>query len=398
MTHKHSIPGLIFMLAGLTAMAPLAIDAYLPAIPSIADDIGASVHDVELSISFFLLGFGFGQLMGGPLSDHFGRRRSAFTGLLVFVVASFLICFIDDVHALWAFRILQALGGGIAVVNANAIIRDISSGKDSAKTLSNMALILMLAPLLAPVIGSFILGVIGWRAIFIFLLVYAVLLIIVFAVNMPETRVKHEHKISLWKRYWMVLSHRQALAYLFTLACAQGGLFAFITGSPSVYMGYFNLSENQYPIFFGVNILALIVSNRINNRMLRDKSPHQLLGLGQGMQFAAAILMFAYIYLVDQHSVYIFALLMMCIMACHSFIMSNSMSSTIEHFPTNSATATALLGACGFSTGALTGSLVGIYGDGTPLPMATVILCCTALGIVLRMSLQKREEPITQEA
>lgn len=384
------------MLASLTGMAPLAIDAYLPAIPTIANAIGSNVHAVELSISLFLGGFGLGQLIGGPFSDHFGRRIATFAGLTLFAFGSLGICFIQSVEMLWAARVIQAIGGGVAVVNSNAIIRDISSGKESARNLSNMALILMIAPLLAPMIGTLILKFSGWRAIFVFLLAYALILIIVFYCKMPETRVKHTQKISILTRYWMVLSHRQALAYVFTLTCAQAALFAFITGSPSVYMGYFGLSETIYPLYFGINILALIVANRINNRMLRSYSPHSLLTFGQILQCCAAASLLFYVTFFSDLSSYLFAALMMLIMSSHGFIMSNSMSSTIEFFPTNSATATALMGAFGFTTGAITGSLVGIFGDGTPLPMAIVILGCTTTGILLRNLLQrKKPEPLT---
>ena len=395
-TTPSHIPGLIFILASLTGMAPLAIDAYLPAIPTIAASIGSNIHAVELSISIFLGGFGLGQLIGGPFSDHFGRRKATFTGLSIFFIGSLGICFIQSVEMLWLARFVQAIGGGIAVVNSNAIIRDMSSGRESARNLSNMALILMLAPLLAPVIGTLILKFSGWRAIFVFLLAYALLLITLFYFKMPETHVRHSQKISIIKRYWMVISHRQALAYVFSLASAQGALFAFITGSPSVYMEFFKLPETIYPIYFGVNILALIAANRINNRLLRKTSPHSLLTFGQLAQCVATAILFLYVILFNDLSSYIFAALMMLILSCHGFIMSNGMSSMIEFFPTNSATATALSGACGFTTGAVTGSLVGIFGDGTPLPMAVVLLGCALTGITLRTLLQRgTQEPLT---
>lgn len=227
-TPKHSvntIPGLIFILAGLTALAPLATDAYLPAIPTIARDLGHSVHDVELSISLFLAGFSIGQLLGGPFSDHFGRRLSIFIGLGLFATGSLAIFFTPSIEWLWALRVIQALGGGLTVVNTPAIVRDLSSGKESARTLSRMAVILMLAPLLAPLFGSLILQTLGWPMIFGALFIYALMLAITIHRVLPETRRVQLDRPSALRRYWMVLRHRHALGYLFppvsaTAACS----------------------------------------------------------------------------------------------------------------------------------------------------------------------------------
>jgi DHA1 family bicyclomycin/chloramphenicol resistance-like MFS transporter len=159
---------LLFLLARLTALAPLAIDAYLPAIPSMAISFGTSIHHVELSLSLFLAGFAVGQLIGGPLSDHFGRRLTIFVGLSIFAFGTLAIIFSSTLNGLLLFRIIEALGGGMAVVNSGAIIRDVSSGRDSAHNLSQMALIMMMVPLLAPAIrnGAFISYQLAWHFCF----------------------------------------------------------------------------------------------------------------------------------------------------------------------------------------------------------------------------------------
>ncbi|MDO6563792.1 multidrug effflux MFS transporter [Amphritea sp. 1_MG-2023] len=385
------IPGLILMLAGLTAMAPFATDAYLPAIPSMATALDTSVHNVELSISLFLGGFSIGQLIGGPFSDHYGRRCAIFVGLILFCSASLAIIFTPSIEWLWLFRVLQAIGGGMTVVNPAAVIRDVSSGIDSARNMSRMGLIMMFAPLMAPVIGMLILKLDGWRSIFIFLLSYALMMLITIFFRLPETRIKQPEKTHFLKRYWMVLKHRQALGFIFSAAFTFGGMFAFITGSPSVYMEYFGASEALFPLLFGANIITMVVMNRLNMRLLTRFSPHTLLSVGQAIQFLIGALLFSYIWLSSSPSLYPTVLMVMLFVGMQGLLMPNCMASTVEFFPTNSATAIALLGALGFATGALSGSLVGLLGDGTPLPMAMIMFGCATTGPTLRFLLYQKK-------
>ncbi|MDX2422517.1 MAG: multidrug effflux MFS transporter [Amphritea sp.] len=390
------IPGLILMLAGLTAMAPFATDAYLPAIPSMAVALDTSVHKVELSISLFLGGFSIGQLIGGPFSDHFGRRFSIIIGLILFCTASLAILFTPSIEWLWLLRVIQAIGGGMTAVNPAAVIRDVSCGIETARNMSRMGLIMMFAPLMAPVIGMLILKLDGWQSIFFFLFSYALMMMITIFFRLPETRVKQTEKTHFLKRYWMVLKHRQALSFIFSAVFTFAGMFAFITGSPSVYMEYFGVSETLFPLFFGANIISMFIMNRINMRLLARFSLHNLLSMGQAIQFLVGALLFSYISLSDAPSLFLTLLMIMLFVGMQGLLMPNCMASTVEFFPTNSATAIALLGALGFATGALTGSLVGLLGDGTPLPMAMVMFGCAIMGPTLRFLLyQKSAEEIS---
>lgn len=387
-SQQLSLQSLLFLLAGLTALAPLAIDAYLPAIPSMAISFGTSIHNVELSLSLFLAGFATGQLIGGPLSDHIGRRLTVFIGLTIFALGTLGIIVSTSLNSLLVFRVIEALGGGMAIVNSGAIIRDISSGQDSARNLSHMALIMMMAPLFAPIIGSGLLQLTGWHGIFVFLLTYTLIITFFIYKNIPETRIKNEYRISALQRYLMILKHRQALGYVFALCFAYGGMFAFITGSPSVYMGYFKISETIYPFFFGANIVTMVLANRLNVWLLRRHLPSRLLSLGQLIQFITGVSLLSYLLLVEQPLLAVVVGLVMLFVGSQSFIVSNATSSTIEFFPNNSGTASALMGSAGFATGALSGTLVGLLGDGTPLPMALVMAGCIITGITLRFIMQ----------
>lgn len=383
-----ALRSLILFLAALTAMTPLAIDAYLPAMPDMATFFAVSIHDVELSLSLFLAGFALGQIVGGPFSDHFGRRAATGSGISLFCLGTLGIIFSPSMDWVWLFRVLEAFGGGLAVVNSAAVIRDLSHGQDSARHLSNMAIIMMLAPLLAPLIGMLLLHMSGWRLIFSFLLVYGLVIGSALFFRLPETRRIHEQRPNAFRRYWMVLSNRYALGFVFSQCFALGGMFAFITGSPAVYMGFFGVSETVYPFLFGVNVLAMMLFNRLNIRLLNRYAAQHLLTIGQGGQVITALLLFSYISLSHAPSLYVVMPLIMVFVGIMGLIVSNATSSTVEFFPTNSATATAVLGAAGFSTGALSGTVVGLLGDGSPWPMALVMLLCAVCGPLLRRHMQ----------
>ena len=385
---QRPLGSLILFLAALTAMAPLAIDAYLPAMPDMSTFFGVSIHDTELSLSLFLAGFALGQIVGGPFSDHFGRRAAIGMGISLFCIGTLGIILSPDMYWVWVFRVVEAFGGGLAVVNSAAIIRDLSKGQDSARHLSNMAVIMMLAPLLAPLIGMVLLHLSGWKLIFEFLLVYGLLIGSALFFRLPETRLVADDRPSAIKRYAMLFRHRYAIGFVFSQCFALGGMFVFITGSPAVYIGYFGISETLYPFLFGANVIAMMVFNRLNVRLLHSHSPHRLLSIGQAGQFITALTLFAYISLSNSPSLFVVMPLVIIFVGIMGLIVSNATSSTVEFFPTNSATATALLGAAGFSSGAVSGSLVGLLGDGTPWPMTMLMLICASLGPSLRYLMQ----------
>ncbi|RUO32918.1 multidrug effflux MFS transporter [Aliidiomarina soli] len=383
------IRGFAWMLAALVALGPLAIDAYLPAIPSMADDLNTSLHQIEITLSLFLLGFAAGQLFGGPLSDKHGRRLTILIGLTLFMLGSLLTAIGWRIELLWVGRLLQAFGGGMGVVNTMAMVRDRYSGRESAQVLSQIVTILMIAPLAAPFIGSFLLLFADWRAIFMFLFAYAAILLLVLRLNLPETRLaQHVTIISPLRRYLAVLKSRPALAFLFSTAMANAGMFAFITGSPGVYMGHYGASEALYPFLFGANILTLTISNQINIRLLRHFDARLILRAAQyGQLLIGATMLAALLWL--PLTLFTLVPLVMLFVGMQGFIVANGMSSATDFFPHSAATATALISASGFTLGAISGALVGFFGDGSPLAMVSIMAICPLLGIVLRSLLQR---------
>lgn len=352
---------LALLVAANTALAPFAIDAYLPAIPVMAEHIGANIHLTELSISVFLLGMALGQLVFGPLSDRVGRKPVLLGGISVFLLVSALITLVDSLWMLLLLRFLQALGGGACVVNSAAIVRDCFSGREAARVLSTMVMILMLAPLLAPSVGSLLLALFDWWAIFIFLAGYATLLLYLIARYLPETRIRHANSRpgprQVLANYASVLRHRTAMGYIAAVAFSFAGMFSFVTSSPYVYMEYYGASSHLYPLLFGANIIVMASSNRLNIRLLRYFSPQRLLRSGLAVQLGAGSLLVVAV-LTGIDSLWLIAGLVTLFVGVSGLISPNAVSSMLDHFPSMSATANAVLGSLQFAAGGLAGALV----------------------------------------
>lgn len=370
------------LVAANTALAPFAIDAYLPAIGILAEDINASIHHTELSISMFLLGFAIGQLCFGPVSDRFGRKPVLLSGLVVFMLASLAITTADSLTSLLVWRFIQALGGGACVVNSAAIVRDCFSGREAAKVMSTMAMIMMLAPLVAPAVGSILLHIAGWWLIFVFLAVYAGFLLWLLGTRLPETRDPNLPAASARQvvhNYASVLRHREGMGYICAVAASFAGLFAFVTASPFLYLDYFSLSPSVYPIVFGVNVVMIAMSNRVNIHLLRKRTPQQNLRLGLAIQLIAALGLVVATAL-NVASLYVVVPLIMVFTGMIGLITPNAISSLLDHFGHISATATALLGGIQFSCGALAGVMVGLFQVEHLWPMVLTMLAAALLG------------------
>ncbi|REC94520.1 Bcr/CflA family multidrug efflux MFS transporter [Kushneria indalinina] len=392
---------LALLVAANTALAPFAIDAYLPAIPALALHIDANIHLTELSISIFLLGMALGQLIFGPLSDRIGRKPVLLGGITVFTLSSLLLTQVDTFWALMMLRFLQALGGGACVVNSPAIVRDCFSGREAARVLSTMVMILMLAPLVAPTVGSMLLTLVDWWAIFLFLALYGAALLYLITTYLPETRMPDRQAPrgagQVIRNYALVLKHREAMGYIAAVSFSFAGMFCFITSSPYVYMEYYGASSQLYPFVFGANIIVMALSNRLNIRLLARYSPQQLLRLGLGIQLGAGVLIVLSV-LAGLDTLWWMVVLVMFFVGVNGLISPNAVSSMLDHFPNMSATANAVLGSLQFTAGGLAGALVsGLQMESVwpmVLGMVGASLCANTLLRVLTPSVHAREKAL----
>lgn len=398
-----SVRSLAILLAMLVAVAPFAIDMYLPAMKIMATDLSTAIHYVEISISTFLFGFAIGQLLGGPLSDRFGRKPLIAIGLSIFSITSLMLTQTESIDQLLFLRAIQAIGGGIATVNSSAIIRDLFSGEEVAKVLSMVAIVMMSAPLLAPMIGSFIINFFSWQAIFFTLSIYAFSVMLLLLWRLPETNAskknapehdfqektaKESSPIKLLSSYKQVLTHRQAMGYVLALSFSFSGMFVFITASAFAYMQYFSVSAQFFPFIFGGNVLVMMFMNRVNIWALNYYSSASILTTGLTIQLLCGISLIIASYF--DPNLYLIVGLVMLFVGSIGLVAANATARTLNFFPKISGTATAVIGVTEFTLGALMGILWSLLHEfqftitqhHDLSPMAWVMTGCIGIGFL----------------
>lgn len=381
------------MLASLAAIAPLAVDMYLPAMQQMAVDLAKPIEQVELSISAFLIGFAVGQLFGGPASDRFGRKPIIFFGLLIYAISSIALATTDSLELFLFLRFMQALGGGAATVNSPAIVRDRFEGAQVAKTLSMVAMVMMSAPLIAPMLGSLIHAALGWRAIFWILSGYAVLIMLAFAIKLPESRTKQERQTLLTKpfqSYKRILLDPMLQRYLLILTFAFSTMFVFLTSASYLYLEHYQQTPAMFPWLFGANIVLMIMLNRANIYFLNYYSPRQILNTGAAIQWLSSILLLASLLIFD--NLWLTLIPISIMVGSLGLISANGMSLALAHFRDISGTVAALIGVFEFAFGALFGLLWVYLHNHTPLPIAYVAILTTSLCmlVIWKIGLKKQ--------
>ncbi|KFL33748.1 MULTISPECIES: multidrug effflux MFS transporter [unclassified Sulfurospirillum] len=381
MSHTLTERQVVLTLASLSAITPLAIDMYLPAFPSIAADLHTTIPNVEISLSLFFFGMAMGQLFGGPISDAYGRRPMIVIGLVVFALSSFLLTLTDDITLFWILRGIQSFGGGIATVNVSAIVRDMFDGKESARIFSLIAMVMLMAPLLAPTLGSLVLKFFKWEVIFMSLFLYTFFVLGFYLIRFPKVEQKRS-KITPIQNYKTVLTHKQAMIFIVSQILCTSGMYTYITSSSFIYMEHFHLSASQFSLFFGASVLMMMVCGRLNAWIVKKKDPLMLLRFGINAQAIVGILLFAS---QESTSVYPIFLLIGLYIGLLGFIFSNAVSLILEFFPTISASANAIIGVLQYSVGAFMGFIASFLHDGTLFPITGVMMVVSLLGTTLLM-------------
>lgn len=367
-------------LGALVALTPFAIDTYLPAMPSLAQQLQSDVNAVSFTVPLFLIGFGVGQLLGGPLSDRYGRKPIALLGLLIFIVSSALIALSVTLEQLYVMRVVQAIGGGFATVVSSAMVRDLTSGRESAQVFSMIALVMLIAPLIAPGAGAVILVFSEWHSIFWFLAVYGVILLFLVQFTFPETRslerqtkARGQPLSALISNYGQVLKHRRAVGFLLAQGLASGVLFVYITESSYVYMELFEVSSNRFAFFFSAVVVGVVFFNRANASLLERYEPGQILWRVMQLQLMFTAVMLVYVSFFVPN-VYVIVLLQFFMIGLLGAVTPNVLSCYLEFFEHISGTANALMGSSIFAVGGAFGFLMGVIHDGSFQTIALFML------------------------
>ncbi len=377
-----SIPPWLVLMGLLTAIGPLAIDMYLPAFPAIAAGLGATPGQVERTLASYLLGMAVAQLFYGPLADRYGRKKPLMLGLAIFTVAAIGCSLTDSIEDLGVWRIVQAFGGAAGIVIPRAVIRDNFDTRDASKALSLLMLVMGVTPILAPILGGQVLVFGSWRGIFAIMAIASAMLLAAVIWTMRETlnpsKVIPLGAGTIARNYLALLRHKRFMCYTLAGGFGSAGMFAYIAGSPRVFMEIFQVDPRYFGLLFGLNAAALIIAAQVSARLLSRHTPEVLLRRAQitlaGITLVGVVLTLA--------NVITLPLLMLCLMvfmASQGFVNPNSAALALREQGNRLGVASAMMGTLQMLCGAGAGLAVSVWQSPTPLPLTGLLALCACL-------------------
>ncbi|CAN5250421.1 multidrug effflux MFS transporter [soil metagenome] len=387
----------------ITAIGPFAIDMYIPALPSIAADLGTTAAATQMTLMAFFVAFGVFQIIYGPVSDMVGRRPPLFVGLVLFILGAIGAGLSPTIEWLIAFRFVQGIGAAAAMVIVRAIIRDMHTGVQATRLMSTVMLVFSVSPILAPLSGSGLILVGGWRSVFIAVSIAAVVGILLVALALPETRLPAQRIGGSVKNvlagYGRLIRDPRFLGVTFIGGLGMSSFFAFLASSSFLYIDHFGLTPTQYAVGFSVNAIGFIGSSQFAARLgARFGIARVIAGAVTGYA-ATALLLFA----VTVAGVDNLAVLMAFLFVAFAFlglVVPATMVLALEEHGAIAGMASALGGTLQFVTGAVLIVIVSVFADGTPLPMVTAIAACAVGAFTLsRLTLASgsREEEAAEQ-
>ncbi|MBN0987193.1 Bcr/CflA family multidrug efflux MFS transporter [Amphritea pacifica] len=374
----------IVTLAAAVALGPLSTDMYLPSLPGLTRVFDTSVDRVQITLSVFLYGFAFAQLVYGPLADRFGRKPVMLGGLLLFVLSSLGCAVATTIEQLIFFRFLQALGACGGPVLGRTMVRDIHGPVNAARVLSMMGSIMALAPAIAPVIGGYMLAWFEWRAVFIFLTGYAIASMLLIAFKVPESLADKNRSslkpLVILGNFGLLLKHREYLGYTLCCSFIFSGLFAFLSGAPFVLIDYFKVPAQHSGIFYALASGGFLSGTLIAQRIGCRTGINGVLQRGTVISVLAGLSMVLPA-LLDIHHLWLTAITQIVYMCGVGMVMPQAMAGALAPFAKMTGTASSLLGFSQSLIAASIGMLVGHYHSGTPTTMAVSIAAMAILSL-----------------
>ncbi|CAN5464042.1 multidrug effflux MFS transporter [soil metagenome] len=374
--------GIALVLGLISAIGPFAIDMYLPALPSIGQTLGASTAQVQASLMVFFAALGTGQILYGPVSDMVGRRAPLFFGLGLFAIGSVGCALAPSVEVLIAFRFVQGLGACAGMVIPRAVVRDLHTGLEAARLMSLLMLVFSVSPILAPLVGSFVIEAAGWRAVFWFVLAAAIAGIVLVATTLEETRPPHmrveSSLASALASYLRLLKDRHYMALVMIGAFGMSSFFAYLSSSSFVLIDHYGLTPREYAFAFSFNAVAFIGSSQFTARLGARFGLRQVVKVALMVYIAVEALLFGLTVAgVDRLDVMI-ALLFVGY-ACMGLVVPTTAVLALEEHGAVAGTASALMGTLQFVTGAIVIAITGRFFDSTSLPMIASIAACALI-------------------
>lgn len=384
---------LLVILGALSAIGPLSIDMYLPALPAITSEMLSAPAQVQLTLTACLIGVSVGQVIAGPLSDVRGRRVPLIVGVAGFMAASLLCAFAPSVPVLIACRLLQGILGGAALVIVRAVVRDLYDGAAIARIFATLMLVSGLAPILAPIAGAQLLAVTSWRGVFVALSVAGLVLLVAVLTGVRETLPVAGRESgglrNTVRTFWHLLGDRAFMACALTAGLAFAAMFGYISGSPFVLQEVYGATPQQYSLIFGLNAFGLTLTAQVGGRLSGRVSPARLVFTGLAIALTGAVLLLT----AALTGLGLWGIVggLFVIMLGQGLVMPGAGALALASQPPQVAgSASALLGVLQFALGALSAPLVGLVGAGTAVPMACVMLALILSSALMFTFLSRR--------
>ncbi|HDS1683782.1 TPA: multidrug effflux MFS transporter [Pseudomonas putida] len=389
---------MVLILGALSAFGPLAIDFYLPAFPAMAQAFATDEKHIQATLAAYFLGLSIGQLAYGPVADRFGRRKPLLFGVALFTLASLACAYAPNLDTLIVARFVQALGGCAGMVLSRAIVSDKCNPVASAKVFSQLMLVMGLAPILAPMLGGVLVNVSGWQSIFLALSLFSAASLFAVSLGLPESLPAHMPRQPLsgaLRQYLRLLADRVFMGHALTGGIAIAGMFAYIAGSPFVFIKLYGVPAEHYGWLFGTNAAGFILVAQVNARLLAKRGPAFLLVRAVWLYLAAGLVLLGLAALRPAQLWPLLVPLFVCI-ASLGCIIPNASACAMSGQGARAGSASALMGCVQFSVAAGAASLVGVLHDGSAVPMTLVISLCGAL--VVSVALLTRRLQATRPA
>ncbi|ONK14804.1 multidrug effflux MFS transporter [Streptomyces sp. MP131-18] len=395
---------LTLILGGLSAVPPLSLDMYLPALPEIGDALGTGAATVQLTLTACLLGLGLGQLVVGPMSDQLGRRVPLMVGMLAYVVASVACALAPNVETLTLFRLLQGLAGAAGIVIARAVVRDLFRGVAMARFFSSLMLVSGVAPILAPVFGGQLMRVTDWRGIFVVLAAAGLVLVLVVYRWLPETLPRERRNSggvpAALRAMGGLFTDRVFTGHLLVGSLVFASLFAYVAASPFVIQEIYGASPQTFSMLFMLNSISLVAMGQVNGKILIGRVPTlRIMAAGLTViTLAATALLLMTTGVFGEPGLLPVSVGLFVLMGAMPLVMPNANAEGLDRAGHAAGSASALLGASAFFVGAIASPLVGIAGEETAVPMAVVQLTFAVLAVGCFVTLcrprRRRTSPI----
>jgi DHA1 family bicyclomycin/chloramphenicol resistance-like MFS transporter len=370
----------------LSAIGPFAIDMYLPALPEIGASLGADVGAVQWSLTAFFIAIGVGQLFYGPVSDMVGRKAPLYVGLTLFTLASAGCALASDIQTLVALRFVQGLGAAAGMAIPRAVVRDLHTGTEAARLMSLLMLVFSISPLLAPLAGSGVIAVAGWRAVFWVVAVAAVAGLVLVFRGLKETRAAADRResslASALAGYWLLLRDRHYLGLVFIGGCSIAGFFVYLASSPFVLINHYGLTPVQYSLAFSVNAAAFFAAAQFTAHLGRRFGLVPTVKVAVTGAGAVMVTMLTY-YLTGGDRLAVLLGLYFVASGLMGLVIPTTSVLALEEHGAIAGTASALLGTLQMLIGAAAMGVVGLFSNGKPLPMVVGMASGALMGLAI---------------